>query len=308
MARYAAVISSHNNSHLSGVAKFNHILAEYLRAPCGAFDEYRELAKGPVLLSLKVRDCNEREVGLLSQLHAHFLKRRIAYDLFFHAFDGLDIEYDLLEECRKAYCGNSEIYHAIQGLDVERVQAWCPALVDPNRKLREASLNIFSFGMAHKIQVEYYRILEKMLRSHADDYSIWVSTAFHEKANFGDFDSVSNQLKDIFGRRITLLGFLSDEAVNFFLMKAQVFIAFFEKGVRSNNTSVYAAMSMGCPVLTNIDEYSPRWMKHGENILDIGRLRHGDLGCARLKALGARSRKDVRKYAGWKPLTALMNS
>ena len=45
--------------------------------------------------------------------------------------------------------------------------------------------------------------------------------------------------------------------------------AFFEKGLRANNTTVNAAMECGCTVITNLDEHSPAGLNHGSNVVDI---------------------------------------
>jgi len=42
--------------------------------------------------------------------------------------------------------------------------------------------------------------------------------------------------------------------------------------VRENNTTVLSAMAHGCAVITNLDEYSPPWMKHGESVFDVNQL------------------------------------
>jgi hypothetical protein len=49
-------------------------------------------------------------------------------------------------------------------------------------------------------------------------------------------------------------------------------VAFFPNGVRENNTTVMSAMAHGCAVISNLDELSPSWMKHGQTIFDINKL------------------------------------
>ncbi len=303
---YKCVISSHTNPNLSGVARFNHILATNMGIQCIGISDIKNIDTGPILFSLKLRDTTGSERSLLSERLHYLVNKNIDYDLFFHTFDGLEIEYELIERCRMIYSGNSEIYHALEGIDKEVVSAWCPALITGEHVLHEASLNLFSFGMAHKLQIKYYKMLQELLSDYNIDYTLWVSTAFHEKANFGDFNSISNQLSRIFRHRIQFLGFLSDDGVNYFLDKTQLFIAFFEKGVRANNTSIFAAMNRGCAVLTNSDEYSPSWMKHGINILDIHMLQLEDLETEVLQRIGTQAKKDARKYASWDGLIKLI--
>ena len=56
--------------------------------------------------------------------------------------------------------------------------------------------------------------------------------------------------------------------------------AFFEKGLRANNTTVNAAMECGCAVITNLDEHSPAGLVHMKNVIDINL-------CDRLPGIGA---------------------
>ncbi|QIJ72362.1 glycosyltransferase family 4 protein [Thermosulfuriphilus ammonigenes] len=304
---YKYLVSSHLNPSLSGVAKFNQILAMKLDVPCLSVFDIQSIDKGPILFSLKVRDLNDSECLLLSKYLNFLVAKNIEYDLFFHTFDGLDLEYELLKYSRIIYSGNLEIYSALKGINKKIISAWCPALITGDHIVRETSLNLFSFGMAHKLQLKYYKILQNFLENYNIDYVLWVSTAFHEKANFGDFDSVSNQLSKIFGFRIQFLGFLSDDAINYFLDKTQLFVAFFEKGVRANNTSIFAAMNRGCAIITNIDEYSPSWIKHSVNVLDIRLLKPENLKLDFLKKIGLQAKNDVQRYASWDKLIELFS-
>jgi glycosyltransferase involved in cell wall biosynthesis len=102
--------------------------------------------------------------------------------------------------------------------------------------------------------------------------------------------------------RVTLLGFLSDPAVRHFLRRAHLFVAFFPEGVRANNTSVLAAMAAGRPALTDLDAFSPPWMRHGVNVLDLARTMPEDLSPATLRLLGERARADAEEQAGWAAL------
>lgn len=300
------VVSSHMNSNLSGVAKFSHMLAKMLQVPCVSVADIDQLEPGPILLSLKLNDSHSAELDLVRKGLIYLNNKKIPYDLFFHTFSGLKIEYELTKSCRKIFCGNSEIVHALDDINKPVISAWCPELLDTSLSIRESELNVFSFGMAHKIQIKYYRMLLDMLRDLSMNYTVWISTAFHEKAQFGDFKSLSDELIDIFSGRIQLLGFLSDDAINYFLDKSHLFVAFFEKGVRANNTTVMAAMNKGCAILTNCDEYSPPWMRHRENILDIHRTNIGDFDLDFFKKLGKTAKNSASQHASWSRLLKLI--
>jgi hypothetical protein len=266
------------------------------------------LDSGPVLLSLRLKEDDQSGADKARSLFDHLKAKEVVYDLFFHSFDGLEIEHEFLENVRRVYCGNAEITHALRGIKKPISSVWCPSLLDDTHGLRTTKLNLFSFGMAHKIQVKHYRHLSEILQRYGDDHTLWLSTAFHEKADFGDFDSISSQLKDIFRDRVQFLGFLSDDGVNYFLQKTQLFVAFFEKGVRANNTSLLGAMKRGCAVLSNCDEHSPDWLKHGENILDIYRTKPEELADHNLKRINSRAKRDVMKYASWEALVEILQN
>lgn len=300
------IVSTYLNPNLSGVAKFNYLLAQKLQIPCIGLEKSLQVQQGSFLLSLKVRDMTPLELVLLQDFLIHATSKNLPFDLFLHSFDSLETEHYLLENCRQVFCGNAEIQHALQGFDKPLIEAWCPFLVDIKGMITESQLNLFSFGMAHKIQIRYYKLLAELLEKHNVNYSLWVSTAFHEKASFGDFDTISTQLSKIFNSQIQFMGFLSDEAINYFLKKSNLFVAFFEKGVRANNTSVCAAMASGCAVMTNLDEYSPKWMHHGKNILDIYQTQPENFDLDYLNNLGRQAKQDVDNYTSWDKLLELL--
>ena len=61
------------------------------------------------------------------------------------------------------------------------------------------------------------------------------------------------------------MGYLSDTAVFNHLLDSSYLAAFFEKGLRANNTTVNAAMECGCTVITNLDElFAGRVDAHGQ--------------------------------------------
>lgn len=302
------LVTSHSDPNLSGVAKFGSRLAAKLNIPYLAFSQAAELSAGPILLSVKIRDCAREDLQQVAALVRRFNDLQIVYDIFFHTFDKMDIEYQLIKHCRKIYCGNAQIQHLLADVEQPKISAWCPSLIDSHKTLREKRCNLFSFGMAHKIRVEYYQKLASLLQKYQTDYSLWVSTAFHEKANFGDFDAISMQLRSIFEKNIQFMGFLSDDAVNYFLDKTQLFIAFFEEGVRANNTSVIAAMCRGCAVLTNCDPYSPSWMRHRHNILDIYHLDVDCLELTFLQAIADNAHADANRHANWQNLLRLFDT
>ena len=300
------ILSSHTSAQLSGVAKFNAQLAERLGVPSlGMAEAMAQLKTGDqVLLSVKMIDMSESDSRAFEAFLLASSERGIPFDLFLHTYDGLAIEDALVAGAGTIFCANSEIEAALAGSGRPLVPAWCPALIDVNASITHTDLTIFSFGMAHKIQLGYYELLHRRLETLRDPYSIWISTAFHEKSGFGEFDEASRQLRAVFGDRVQFLGFLSDDAVNYFIDKVRLFVAFFPKGIRANNTSAYVPMQRGCAILTNLDAYSPAWLRHDVNVLDIHSLTPASLSANNLQRVAAAAMRDVHEHAGWPPLVA----
>ena len=78
-------------------------------------------------------------------------------------------------------------------------------------------------------------------------------------------------MHEIFPNELYFLGNLSDVAVFNYLTTTTFYAAFFESGVRDNNTSVASAMERGAVVITNLDQHSPPAYVHMENMIDIER-------------------------------------
>src|SRR5690606_15998910 len=79
------------------------------------------------------------------------------------------------------------------------------------------------------------------------------------------------ELQAIFNGQVYFMGYLSDTAVFNHLIDSTYLAAFFEKGLRANNTTVNAAMECGAAVITNLDEHSPAGLVHMKNVIDINR-------------------------------------
>jgi hypothetical protein len=131
-----------------------------------------------------------------------------------------------------------------------------------------------------------------------------VSTALHENTSFdGSFIVRHEELLSIFDGRVYFMGYLSDTAVFNHLVDCTFLAAFFEKGLRANNTSVNAAMECGCAVITNLDEDSPRGFTHMKNIIDINVCdRLPDFSQA--EKIGRAAREIAHAQYGWDQLVA----
>ena len=133
---------------------------------------------------------------------------------------------------------------------------------------------------------------------------MYVSTALHENTSFdGSFVVRFEELQVIFNGQVYFMGYLSDTAVYNQLMDCTYLAAFFEKGLRANNTTVNAAMESGCAVITNLDEHSPAGLVHMKNVIDINL-------CDRLpdtvqtQRIGLAAREIAQSRYGWDRLAA----
>jgi hypothetical protein len=158
--------------------------------------------------------------------------------------------------------------------------------------------------MAHKIRASLYRRLRELLQATGRSYSVYVSTALHENTSFdGSFVVRFEELQQIFDGQVYFMGYLSDTAVFNHLVECTYLAAFFEKGLRANNTTVNAAMECGCAVITNLDEHSPRGLVHGTNVIDINRCERLP-GEAEADAIGRAAREIAHATYGWDQLVA----
>ena len=291
----------HLNPWTCGIAKFNAILARRLDLPVVGIGSVELKGFRRPLLSLKMSEFSAEDALALDtwvDRHAgHF-------ELFMHAFDSTALEKRMLAAAARVCCGNRELSAQLKASRPDIVELFCPGtLLNPER-FNATELSVFTFGMAHKIRVPLYRRLHDLLEATGKTYSIYVSTALHENTSFDDSFVVQfEELQSIFNRQIYFMGYLSDTAVFNQLMDCTFVAAFFEKGLRANNTTVNAAMEVGCAVITNLDEHSPEGLVHMKNVIDINR-------CDRLPEpaqaamIGRAAREIAHADYGWDQLVA----
>ena len=255
------------------------------------------------LLSLKMSEFTREDARVLD---AWVAEHQGGFELFLHAFDGTPLEQRLIASASRVYIGNRELSAQLVPLRPDAVELFCPGTLLNPQRFQRTDLSVFTFGMAHKIRVPLYRRLHDLLEATGQSYSVYVSTALHENTNFdGSFVVRFEELQAIFNGQgqIYFLGYLSDTAVFNQLVDCTFLAAFFEKGLRANNTSVNAAMECGCAVITNLDEHSPQGLLHMKNVIDIN-------ACERLPgydqaaAIGKAAREIAHADYGWDQLVA----
>ena len=264
---YDSILGFHLNAATCGVAKFNQELATRWKIPVRhVFDRGAALSMSP-LISIKLSECDDDH-----QLYDFAERRRVHKTgaLLLHDTPAADQEMLaglLCDAVETVYAANREVAEAINGRPV-----WCPSPIGttPVGGLRfhnDAGLKMLMFGMMGKIHPEPYQRLKAALDK-LGPYQIWCSAAVHEgTAHDPQTSRGLLALEALFGDRARFVGMLSDAALAGLLRQADGCAAFFAKGVRENNTSVHAAMSLGCPVITNLDPYSP--FAHLREVYDV---------------------------------------
>jgi hypothetical protein len=291
----------HLNPWTCGIAKFNAILAKYLGVPVVGLRAVELGSYRRPLLSLKLSEFSAEDGA---DLDLWCRSHRERFELFLHAFDGTEIEQRLVAAAARVYCGNSELFQNLRSTRPDILELFCPGTILNPQRFQRTELSVFTFGMAHKIRVSLYRRLYELLEATGRSYAVYVSTALHENTSFdGSFVVRFEELQSIFNGQVFFMGYLSDTAVFNHLMDCTFLAAFFEKGLRANNTTVNAAMESGCAVITNLDEHSPQGLVHLQNVIDINccdRLPDDE----HIQRIGRAARDIAQGRYGWDQLVA----
>src|SRR5687767_13357369 len=291
----------HLNPWTCGIAKFNAILAKHLEVPVVGIGDVALGQYQRPLLSIKMSEFTSADAA---ELDAWGVARAGQFELFLHAFDGTPIEQRLVASASRVYCGNSELYRDLRPARPDIQELFCPGTILNPQRFPSTELSVFTFGMAHKIRVPLYRRLRELLEATGRSYSVFVSTALHENTSFDESFVVRfEELQSIFDGQVYFMGYLSDTAVFNHLTDCTFLAAFFEKGLRANNTTVNAAMEVGCAVITNLDEHSPAGLAHSKNVIDIN-LCEALPGLDETRRIGAAARKIAHAEYGWDRLVA----
>jgi hypothetical protein len=296
-----SIAGYHLNPWTCGIAKFNQILARQLDVPVVGIRAVELGSFKRPLLSIKLSEFTPADAADLdtwTQAHAG------EFELFLHAFDDTPVERRLVQAASRVYCGNRELFHALRPARPDIQELFCPGTILNPARFQDTDLKVFTVGMAHKIRVPLYTRLRDLLDATGKSYSVYVSTALHENTSFdGSFVVRFEELQAIFNGQVYFMGYLSDTAVFNHLMDCTFLAAFFEKGLRANNTTVNAAMECGCSVITNLDEFSPKGLVHMKNVIDIN-------VCDRLpdaeqtERIGLAAREIAHAQYGWERLVA----
>lgn len=294
----------HLNPWTCGIAKFNAILAKHLGVPVVGIRTLEPGVQRRPLLSIKMSEFSE---GDAAELDAWAMANAGQFEVFLHAYDGTPVEQRLVAAAARVYCGNSELYRELRPARPDIQELFCPGTILNPQRFQQTELSVFTFGMAHKIRVPLYRRLRDLLDATGRSYSVYVSTALHENTSFdGSFVVRFEELQSIFNGQVYFMGYLSDTAVFNHLLDSTFLAAFFEKGLRANNTTVNAAMECGSTVITNLDEHSPAGLVHMKNVIDIN-LCDALPDFEETRRIGTAARQIAHAEYGWDRLVAQLS-
>ena len=298
------VLGYHLNPLTCGVAKFNLMLAGRLQVPMlGLFDSRGATLRHP-LLSLKLSEFTETDIAaLVAAVETAAWSRR--FSVFLHAWTDTPVEQLLLSRAERVFCGNAELVAELRGRRQDIQESWCPSTLLEPQRFTPGGLSVFAFGMAHKVRSELHRTVQALLERTGQPYSVYLSTALHEGTAFDErFTVVFDELREIYGDHIYFLGYMSDTAVYNYLIDTTFFAAFFDTGVRANNTTVNAAMECGSVVITNLDAHSPAVFDHMHNMIDVHRCETLPTAPDILASLAANAQATASGALGWDALVA----
>ena len=288
-----------------GVARFNHTLAKFIGAKYVQIFDCKNIEPKKTILSIKISEFEKNEIKKLNKFLINNSKK---YSVFFHDFNNLEIEKKILKHSCEIFSGNENIKLKIKKNGYDAVSLWCPNSNDEKIIFEKRQITFFSFGMAHKVKTIYYKKLKKIMDNSKIDYSIYLSTALHENTNFEEnFYEAFQELKKIFKKNIYFLGFLSDRAIFNYLRNADYFLAFFQNGIRENNTSSYFAFENRIPLITNLDKSSPDKFKHDKNLIDINEIKTLNYNKKQIKNVTSSAKLMYDKYYSWDNLVKKLN-
>jgi len=241
-----AIVSVHTNPLTSGVAKFNLMLADRLHVTLTKYGSPQAHAAKHPLISVKCSEIAE----------ANAMAPHPVYSLFLHDWGGSCRDVYAVKGACQVYAANGVIARSIREVRRDVIEAFCPSTVqgDPTR----GSINVLSFGMAHKFQGVHFERLKTLLDRTGQSYTVSVSTGIHEGSPWEpSFTENERLMRGIFGDHLRVLGFLADDALAKELREATAVALFFEPAARANNTSLWGALSVGANVITTLDAESP---------------------------------------------------
>lgn len=244
-----AVLSYHADPATCGVTKFNLQLAERLGVEHATW--VRRGSSVHPLLSIKCAELSSAHISGIKQW-----QKDLPFDLLLH--DEPTEEFAPLVSCAERVFYASEM--------------GCPSTLQGNST--RPGLNILGFGFAHKFQQIHFERLKAILDAHGQAYTVSLSAAVHEGREWATIAENERLVRGIFGEHARFLGYLADDALAREIRDCHMVALFYDPAVRANNTTIWAALDAGTPVITNLDADSPKELIHARSVFDLAQLTH----------------------------------
>jgi hypothetical protein len=248
-SKYDAVLSYHVNPYTCGVAKWNLRLANELGIPIRRLNQR---ATHPIV-SIKLSE-------IPKQARVAFAP---PYDLILHD----DLRWNSymakktrpwrwVREAESVWTVTPEMSNALSFLRPDARALPCPSTIETPRP--RAATTYLTFGMANKMQKVRRHFEAFRDQVSGQDYTILLSLGVHEGSPWDDsLESSASVLRQVFGDRLEVLGFLSDAAIHREIEAATACVAFYDPAIRANNTTAWAVLERGKRLFTNFDDASP---------------------------------------------------
>lgn len=266
------IVSLHINTWGCGIAKYNSELAKILNANLVSIESWLNTDIENIILSVGFSEFSQKDI---LRIENHFEQSAKRYILILHSINEDYSCYKILNLAQKVIVLNEELLSKVISLGLDAEISYTPSLLSLHQatNAKENDFKLFTFGMGHKHEFDELKVLLAKLRNWGKNPAINISSAIH--AGSQPLDSLNteiNLLSNSLEVPINFLGFLSDEALLVEMNKSELVFRFFESGIRSNNTTAMTALQNGIPFVTNTDNFSPKWLKHNYNFLDIKEL------------------------------------
>src|SRR5215208_6155082 len=303
------VAGYHLNTMQCGIAKFNKNLAGQLGLPFFSVLDERLAHYREPLLSVRATEFTDEDAARFEAMLDELAAPDRTLHVFLHGYEDTPLERRLVRAATTVLCANAEMLARVRERRPDAVESWCPGMIESHDRFDPTEISIFTFGMAHKVKSRQYLRLKRLLDETRRSYALYVSSALHEGTSFDEgFSAAFDEIRSIFDGRAHFLGYLSDAGVYNWLTSSTYFVAFFDGGVRANNTSVNAAMDAGCAVITNLDAYSPSAYRHLETVIDVNEATELVTDAERLEGLRGRAQAAVRDTLSWDGLARVLRA
>lgn len=270
-ASLRGVVSYHMYPATCGVARFNQSLAGALRVPVISLDSWLDLEdKSSFVLSVKPTELDRARCQLL--VNALSDKKTRSFAVILHEFQGTELDEVLAGHSTKCIAVDNLIADRARQHNLSIVIGFAPGVL-PRIRTPRVDVNLFSMGMAHKINVDGYRRLNHLVQCDKRTFGLKLAAAVHEGFDVGEaFESVPREFSSCWEGGFVFLGFISDELLSTELLESNAAVLFGQYGARQSSSSILTAMEHGVPVVSVLDSNSSSWMKHGETIFDVNQL------------------------------------